>query len=332
MSFSQHIQSGGNRTVVIPAGFAVSDEVQIIQDLYAATSAEVIQLMKPGADATLRSNLFQRWAEALTLPLVVQPQVLTISRLQKDSASLLLLLESPEPLRFSDELELTIEKEILNIHPSPILPGIRALEPAIPQAFKAFEQRIREEVPGIKALEIQPDRILSVMDNRLLQSMLQTPRFALSALNHEGHLKYFLFELNFVPFDQNLTRVNGRVRDEHTFSIISHRALIRALTRHIQDIGANQLFILTNQGALINKLPLPDLSLPFFAPQHFRLLGNGNETRTLLIPLNNANGTPTSWIGGKYRFHFKLNRKRYPQELPDTNVVYTREVELELDW
>lgn len=330
--FGQHIQSAGNRTVVIPAGSATSDEAQIIQDLYAATSAEVIQLMKPGADATLRLNLFQHWAEALTLPLVVQPQVLTISRLQKESDSLLLMMESPEPLRFSDELELTIEKEMLDTHPSPIPPGIRALEPAIPQAFEAFEERIREEMPGIKAIEIQPDRILLIIDKHLMQAMPQTPRFALSALNHEGRLKYFLFELNFVPISQNLTRVNGRVRDEHTFSVISNQALIHALTGHIQNIGANQLFILSNQGMLIKKLRLPDLSLPFFAPQHFRLLGNGNETRTLLIPLTSANGAPTSWTGGKYHFRFKLNRKRYPQELPDNNAVYTREVELELDW
>jgi hypothetical protein len=264
--------------------------------------------------------------------LIEKPLGFTISRLQKESDTLLLLLETPEPLRFSDELELTIEKEILNTHPSPIPPGIRALEPSIPPAFEAFEERIREEVPGIKAIEIQADRILSVMDNRLLQSVPQTPRFALSALNHEGRLKYFLFELNFVPIDQNLTRVNGRVRDENAFSIILHQALIQALTGHIQNIGANQVFILTNQGTLIKKLPLPDLSLPFFAPQHFRLLGNGNETRTLMIPLTSANGTPTSWTGGKYRFHFKLNRKHYPQELPDSNAVYEREVELELDW
>jgi hypothetical protein len=332
VSFGQHIQSAGNRTVVIPAGFAASDEVQIIQDLYAATSTEVIQLMKPGADSALRLNLFHRWTEALTIPQVEQPQVLTISRLQKESDSLLLMLESPEPLRFSDELELTIEKEILNTHPSPIPPGIRALESAIPQAFKVFELRIREEVPGIKTIEIRPDRILSVMDSRLLQLGPQTPRFALSALNHEGNLKYFLFELKFLPIDQNLTLVNGRVRDENAFSIILHQALIQALHVHIQNIGADQLLILTNQGTLIKKLPLPDLSLPFFAPQHFRLLGNSNETRTLLIPLTSAIGTPTSWTGGKYRFHFKLNRKRYPQELPDINAVYAREVELELDW
>jgi hypothetical protein len=100
----------------------------------------------------------------------------------------------------------------------------------------------------------------------------------------------------------------------------------------MRNIQANQLFLLNNQGVLIESLSLPDLSIPFCAPQHFRLLSNGDKTRTMLIPLNGSNGTPTSWTGGKYRFHFKLNRKRYPQELPDINSVYAKEVALELNW
>jgi hypothetical protein len=48
--------------------------------------------------------------------------------------------------------------------------------------------------------------------------------------------------------------------------------------------------------------------------------------------LTAADGTPTSWTGGKYFFHFKLNRKRYPQEPPDENSVYEREVDVELEW
>jgi hypothetical protein len=170
------------------------------------------------------------------------------------------------------------------------------------------------------------------MDTRLLHPLQQAPRYALAALNHEGRLKYFLFELNFKSVGQNLTRVLGLLRDENDFNFFLHHALIQILTGHIRNIHANELFLLNNQGLLIKNAPLPDLSTPFFAPQHFRLLSNGNETRTMLIPLDDSNGTPTALTGGKYRFHFKLNRKRYPQELPDTHAAYEREVALELDW
>jgi hypothetical protein len=138
VSFEQHIQSAGNRTVVIPAGFTGGDELQIIMDLYAASSAQIIQLMQPGADATLRLNIFQHWAEALTLPLVQRPEVLSISRLQKEFDTLLLLLESPEPMRFSEELELTIEKEMHNLPPLPRVDGIRASKPSIRPTLQHF--------------------------------------------------------------------------------------------------------------------------------------------------------------------------------------------------
>ena len=270
--------------------------------------------------------------EALSLPLVEQPQTLTITRLEKEAGTVLLLLESPEPLRFSDELVLTIEKEITDPPPAPIPPGIKALEPVIPSDLAALEKRIKKALPGVKEIEILPDRVLVALDKSLLQSLPQAARYALTTLNFGGRLRYFLFELKFLAIDQNLTRVTGLLRDENDFNIILQNVLIQALAGHIKNIHANQLFLLNQQGVMIKKLPLPDLSLPFFAPQQFRLLGNGNETRTLLIPLNGPDGTPTTWTGGKYRFHFKLNRIRYPQDLPDTNAVYAREVELVLDW
>jgi hypothetical protein len=331
-SFAQHIQSCGNRTVVIPAGLTEADEVQIIGDLYAATGSEITQVMQPGADATLRLNLFQRWAEALSLPLVQQPRTLTLSRLEKEDGTILLLLESPEPLRFSEELLLTIEKEILTPPPSPVPPTLSALESSVPPDLEVYEDAIKELVPGIKSINIQPAQIVAVMDNRMLQELEQVPRYALAAVNHAGRLKYFLFALNFRPIGRMLTRVMGFLRDEHDFNRILHHALIQSLTGHIRNIRATQLFLLTNQGEAIMKLRLPDLSLPFFAPQAFRLLGNGDETRTILIPLDGANGEPMTWTEGKYCFHFKLNRKRYPQESPDPNALYEREVELELNW
>jgi hypothetical protein len=229
-------------------------------------------------------------------------------------------------------LVLAVEKEIVNLPPTPPPPGIRALEPLIPTGLESLEELIKKKVKGVRSIDIQQDRIQAVMDNRLLQTLPQTPRYALTALNHQGRLQYFLFELAFTPAGQNLTRVLGLLRDENDFNPFLHKVLIQALAGHIRNIHANELVLLTNQSQLIVKLSLPDLSIPSFAPQHFRLLGNGNETRTVLIPLDAPNGSPTILTGGKYRFNFKLNRKRYPQELPDTNAVYEREAELELDW
>ena len=143
---------------------------------------------------------------------------------------------------------------------------------------------------------------------------------------------HFLFELRFTAANHITTQIIGRVRAANDFNRITQVTLIRALAQQIRQIEANQLFLLDSLGGLIRRVALPDLSIPFFAPQPFRLLSNGNETRALLVPLDSPDGAPTVWTGGKYRFHFQLTRTRYPQDQPDPNAVYHREVELDLSW
>src|SRR5262249_11474792 len=80
VDLSQHIHSAGNSTVVLPAGLAEQNEVQVIADNYEATSLDMIEVMQPGADAGLRLSLFHHWAEVLSLPFIDDPQSLTITR------------------------------------------------------------------------------------------------------------------------------------------------------------------------------------------------------------------------------------------------------------
>lgn len=335
-SFEQHIQSAGEKTFVIPT-VSESDpsldpgESQIITSLYTESSAEIILLMQPGADRVERSGLFQRWTEALSLPLIQNPPGLSISRLQSASGTLLLLLESPEPLRFSEELQLVIAKEILPSAPLPGTVGFRALEPSIPVEFDALEPLIKQAVPGMKAIDIQPARVVAIMQTSMLQQHLTASAgFALAALNFQGQLRYYLMQLDFQPIDPHLTMVRGQVKDENDFSRIWQRQLVQALTANLNNIEANQFYILNKAGKLLKKFSLPNLPMPSFVSQPFTLLTNGDETRALLVPLSGE--APATLTGGKYLFEFKLNRIRFPQETPDSNSVYTREVTLELNW
>jgi hypothetical protein len=330
VSFEQHIQSTGSRTLVIPTGATTESESQIITDLFATTSAEMLQVMQPGADSAIRLNLFQRWAEALSIPQVQQPQTLFISRLQNESATLLLLFESPEPLRFSDELELVIKKELLQPPPLPGTVPFRALEPSIPAELDAWETIIKQAVPGMRSIDIQPALVVSIVQNSVLQNLPVTASFALAAVNYGGQLKYYLLQLTFQHIDSNLTMVRGQVRDENNFNRFLQQPLIQAITGHLNTIGANQLLFLNKLGKLVMKLTLPDLPLHAFVPQSFTVLSNGDETRAMLIPL--TGNVPTTWTPGKYIFEFKLNRERYPHETPDINADYIRETTLNLDW
>jgi hypothetical protein len=330
VSFEQHIQSSGSRTLEIPTGAATEDEVQVISDLYTATSAEISQLVQAGADASSRSSLFQRWAEALSLPLVQQPRTLSISRLQNVSGTLLLMIEGPEPLRFSDEVELVIKKEVLNSLPSPGPVPFRALEPSIPAAFDSLEGTIKQAVTGMKAIDIQPNRVVAVVSTSALQNLSTTARFALIALNYGGKLKYYLLQLTFQQIDPNITMVRGQLIDENDFNRLLQLPLIQAITGHLNAIVANEVFFLNKLGKLVKKFQLPELSLPAFVTQPFTVLTNGDETRALLIPL--AGNVPVAWTNGKYLFEFKINRLRYPHETPDINAEYVRETVVELNW
>jgi hypothetical protein len=59
---------------------------------------------------------------------------------------------------------------------------------------------------------------------------------------------------------------------------------------HIRDIRVNQIFLLNNQGLLISDIHCLTWH-SHLVLQHFRLLSNGNETRTLIIPLQALTGT-----------------------------------------
>lgn len=332
VSFEQHILSSGCRTVVIPGGIPGPGEGQIVRDLYAATSTDIQQLMQPSADAALRSSLFQRWAEELTLPLVQQAQSLTISRLETEEGTVLMILESPEPLRFSDELVLAVEKKIEQPEPDSTIPDISSLQSRIPPELQGLAEPIQEQVRGVKEIDIQQDRFRAVIHRRILQPLSEAPQYLLVALNHQGQLKHFLFSLAFTQIDQTFVGAAGILRDRDDFNRILQRPLIQALNEHIRQIAAGQLYLLNAQGDMIEKLTLPVLTDPFFMDQHFRILTNGDETRALLIPLDGPGGQPKPWTGGQYHFQWQLTRKRYAQELADPNAVYARDVEIELNW
>lgn len=329
-SFEQHIESAGDNIQVLPAGTAGQDEVQLIADLYMATAGQMTALMQPGGDPVGRTDLFMQWADTLALPLQQKPPALSITRLQQEDDTLLVLFESPEPLKFSTELELTVEKEIAQQDP-PVQPGLGNLEQAIPAEFEFFEQNLPPLVEGLRALQIDTQTVHFIILKTLRDNLTEQPQFALTALNHSGNLKYFLFELNFSLTNRFFTRVTATLKDRGSFNRIIARFFLQAVSSRIGEIHRNEVYLLNNGGELLQSFTLPDISMPNYAPQHFRVLSNGEETAAVLIPWSPAD-VPDIWKPGNYRFHFKLSRKRYEQELPDDNASYDRVKELSFEW
>lgn len=329
ISFEQHIQSAGDYIRLVPAA---EEATQLISTLYAGTSAFVDQLMQPDADRALRADLFMQWADALALPLLQQPQELCISRLQKDNNTHLLLMESPEPLRFSKELQLDIRKEITE-PVQPVLPGVGNLEAAIPAGLMSYQQQLPPLIKGVRTLRITAQTVSFSITNSALNTLPQRPRYALTALSDEGRVKYFVFEIRFGLRNSIYTQVIATLKHSDSFSSsFFPRAFIQQLTRHIRKIHVDEVYLLADTAALIRIFTLPGLSSPFTATQHFRVLSNGDETSAILIPLTAAGGEPAPWTGGKYEFQFTLHRTRYAQQPADDNATYIREVNLPFTW
>lgn len=183
----------------------------------------------------------------------------------------------------------------------------------------------------MRAIDIQPARVITIFQTSILQQHINsTAGFALAALNYDGRLRYYLMQLEFQPVDLQLTMVRGHIRDENFFRGRWQRLLIQTLTSHMNSIEPNQLFILNRAGKLLKKLSLPDLSMPSLVPQEFSILSNADETRAILIPLNNE--VPSIWTAGNFQFEFTLHRIRYAQENPDEHAIYHREETIGLTW
>ena len=84
---------------------------------------------------------------------------------------------------------------------------------------------------------------------------------------------------------------------------------MHAITHQLARLHVNELFLLNSHGAVLREIRLPDISIPFFAPVHYRCLPDGNENRILLIPLASSNADPSRWTPGVYRFRYKLRAK-----------------------
>lgn len=334
VSFEDHINSLDNTIAKYPAAIIPADIEARVNSLYATTAAQVASLMTPGGNVTSRQDLFDKWINTLELPLIESPADLAVTRIAFAGGTPLLLLESPEPLPFARDVELTVEKD--TIIPDPDLSnGERALESIIPAAFQVLEQKIPGHVGGVRALAISKTRVDLSVNTPFIQSLGQRPKFALAAVPDAETIRYFLFELQFGPVGPvgfRTVPVRATLRLFSHFNVITQRPLVKALREGLNAIQRSQVLLFSAQGQLLKSVTVPELTLLGMVAQHFALLSNGNATRTLIIPLSGVNGNPMTWEAGNYHFSFKVSRQRYRTDTPDAMSEYAREVMQIVEW
>ena len=331
VGFEDHIRSLNNTVAQYPASIIPADIEARVNSLYATSASQIATLMTLGGDSTARQDLFDTWINTVELPLTESPGELTITRSSLPGGTPLLLLESPEPLPFARDVQLTIEKD--SVIPDPGLSaGDKTLESMIPTAFQVLEQKIPAHVRGVRTLTISKTRADLSLDTTFIQSPGQPPRFALAAVPDADTIRYFLFELQFGPVSFRTVPVRATLRLFSHFNSLTQRPLVKALREALDGIQPSQVLLLNAQGQLIKVLTVAELTLSGMVAQHFALLSNGNACRTLIIPLTGINGTPATWGAGKYHFRFSVSRQRYRQDTPDGLSEYVRDTVQEVEW
>lgn len=126
--FPAHIRSFGGRPMTMRLG-----ELGPVTNTVAALHGngdDMAQVMKPGADPERRQRLHEQWQRALGVAIDARPDRLGITSLHDGSAIVALLLESPEPLPFSRDVELEAWRRIFDV----VAPGGGAWQPTVVRA------------------------------------------------------------------------------------------------------------------------------------------------------------------------------------------------------
>lgn len=153
-SFSEHIGSWRGRIdSLVPDALGPGTTTAAVASLWADTRTEVLAAMAPGASSADRERVFARWSAALGLALKDDVTTLEVSRYVEGALTRALLIESPEPLDFTEEIAMTLiarrpggpgQQPVLpqGLRPLPLPPGTRPLAPYTPVAGGARPPRL----------------------------------------------------------------------------------------------------------------------------------------------------------------------------------------------
>ena len=108
-SFAEHVASwNGVVDEIAPDALGPATTTSTVSALWAATSTEVASAMEPAAVAAERERVFARWVRELGLPLKDDVTALEVSRFVQGGQTRALVLESPEPIDFTEEVSASL--------------------------------------------------------------------------------------------------------------------------------------------------------------------------------------------------------------------------------
>ena len=162
-SFTEHIGSwSGRLDEITPDALGPGTTTATVASLWSATAAAVTAAMAPDAADADREQVFATWVSALGLPLKDEVTELELSRLVDGAQTRALLIESPEPLDFTEEIELTLIHR-KHVGPRPPVGPLPPVGPVAPPHLALRESLARVPLspapsPGPRLAPIHPGR------------------------------------------------------------------------------------------------------------------------------------------------------------------------------
>jgi len=313
INFEEHIGSFGGEVTAIPADAAgPGATTNTVASLLTTTASEISTVMDSGADPEERQRLFDRWVGGLALPLRHHIKKMELSRLIKAGGIELLLLESPEPLPFSEDVTLTLMKRTF-ITPSPIFPHIPG-----------------ELIELAAGLDFFADSVAGRINPGIITQMIKELRWLVRSEKVDDGLDYHVYDVRTQHGHQGSIQLSGKVVEK--VSQTSHAGREASpLIRRLAGMQEKEIALLDNTGKLIISNFIPVWSVKYVAVP-IRVLTNGRETQALIIPVDTATNTHAPLTGGTYRFDFKLDRPRFRTQTPDGTSNYRAQTSIITRW
>lgn len=327
INFEEHIGSFGGEVTPIPVDAAGSGAAtETVASLLTATATEIAAVMAAGADPEQRQRLFDRWVRGLALPLRRRMTGLELSRLVSDGNTELFLLESPEPLPFSEDVSLALKKRaVIPLPPKGYLGLLLGFLPFLRKRFEhAAPKPVPPEIPRelvelVAGLDFTGDRVTGPIPSEVFARKLAGLRQLVRTVRIDEELEYRLYDVSIRASRRGPALLSGRMVE-----LVRERgrsARSGSLIDNLAGIKENEIAFIDGVGKPIIPFFVP-ITQVIYVPVSVRVLTNGSETHALIIPANPTTNTHTPLTSGTYRFEFELNRARFRSQTPDDTSNY----------
>jgi hypothetical protein len=333
-SFEDHIQSfDGVIDVIAPDALGPGTTASTIAAVLAVTSGDIATAMQPDADPAARQSLFERWVQPLGLPLKDEVNALEISRFVVGGKSGLFVIESPEPLDFTEEIKVTLARRD---HGAP--PPLSGTVGSKVDRIELRKQRSREDLaqvliaPDINAKLKQPKNPLldvtkhdTELEVRLDLSAVADPAAPLLIVEVAGKKT----QRTLIVYSFKIPRgASGEVtvRAVKTDEIVIDMLNSSLVPPELANLAIGTFALVSANLKIILGTFVPGYVWTQIA---VRLIQDAAGAHALIVPANGAVHTPL--VSGTYRIQLTLDRQRWPTtDAPDELNRYTRAVTLQL--